>query len=214
MDPKRKIKKKDSNKNIKVSRDQSGRLKKRKMVVNVMIEIPKGSRNKYEFDKEKKLLKFDRMLFSPVHYPSDYGFILDTLALDGDSLDALVLVWEPTFPGCIIEAIPVGMFKMWDDKGPDEKILCVPVSDPFWNYIETLSDVPPHLLKEIEHFFSIYKELEEKKTGVEGWKNREAAIQTILRSKQRYQKEQAKRQKDQASREAPKKILTTQSIPK
>ena len=179
-----------------------------------MIEIPKGSRNKYEFDKEKKLLKFDRMLFSPVHYPSDYGFILDTLAQDGDSLDALVLVWEPTFPGCIIEAIPVGMFKMWDDKGTDEKILCVPVSDPFWNYIETLSDVPPHLLKEIEHFFSIYKELEEKKTGVEGWKNREAAIQAILRSKQRYQKEQAKRQKDQTSREAPKKILTAQSIPK
>ena len=164
-----------------------------------MIEIPKGSRNKYEFDKEKKLLKFDRMLFSPVHYPSDYGFILDTLAQDGDSLDALVLVWEPTFPGCIIEAIPVGMFKMWDDKGPDEKILCVPVSDPFWNYIESLSDVPPHLLKEIEHFFSIYKELEEKKTGVEGWKNREAAIKTILRSKQRYQKDQAKRQKSQAS---------------
>jgi inorganic pyrophosphatase len=139
------------------------------------------------------------MLFSPVHYPSDYGFILDTLAQDGDSLDALVLVWEPTFPGCIIEAIPVGMFKMWDDKGPDEKILCVPVSDPFWNYIESLSDVPPHLLKEIEHFFSIYKELEEKKTGVEGWKNREAAIKAILRSKQRYQKEEAKRQKSQAS---------------
>jgi inorganic pyrophosphatase len=91
------------------------------------------------------------------------------------------------------------MFKMWDDKGPDEKILCVPVSDPFWNYIESLSDVPPHLLKEIEHFFSIYKELEEKKTGVEGWKNREAAIKTILRSKQRYQKEEAKRQKSQAS---------------
>jgi inorganic pyrophosphatase len=160
-----------------------------------MIEIPKGSRNKYEFDKGKRILKFDRMLFSAVHYPSDYGFILDTLAQDGDALDALVLVWEPTFPGCIIEAIPVGLFKMWDEKGPDEKILCVPVSDPFWNYIESLSDVPPHLLKEIEHFFSIYKELEKKKTGVGGWENRESAIKAIIESQQRYQRGQAKRKK-------------------
>ena len=169
----------------------SSKGEKTKMTVTVMIEIPKGSRNKYEFDKQRKLLKFDRMLFSAVHYPSDYGFILDTLALDGDALDALVLVWEPTFPGCIIEAIPVGLFKMWDEKGPDEKILCVPVSDPFWNYIENLSDVPPHLLKEIEHFFSIYKELEHKKTGAEGWKSRESAIKVIIESRQRYQKEQS-----------------------
>jgi inorganic pyrophosphatase len=160
-----------------------------------MIEIPKGSRNKYEFDKEKKMLKSDRMLFSVVHYPSDYGFILDTLAQDGDSLDALVLVWEPTFPGCIIEAIPIGLFKMWDEKGPDEKILCVPVSDPFWNYIESLSDVPPHLLKEIEHFFSIYKELEKKKTGVEGWESRESAIKVIPEFQQRWEGRQAKCQK-------------------
>ncbi len=166
--------------------------KKKKMTVTVMVEIPKGSRNKYEFDKGMRLLKFDRMLFSAVHYPSDYGFILDTLAEDGDALDALVLVWEPTFPGCIIEAKPVGLFKMWDEKGLDEKILCVPVSDPFWNYIEKLSDVPPHLLQEIEHFFKIYKELEKKKTGVEGWQNREAAIKAILKSQQRCQKEQMK----------------------
>jgi len=169
---------------------------KRKMTVNVMIEIPKGSRNKYEFDKQKKLLKFDRMLFSAVHYPSDYGFILDTSAQDGDALDALVLVWEPTFPGCIIEAIPVGLFKMWDEKGPDEKILCVPVSDPFWNYIESLSDVPPHLLKEIEHFFSIYKELEQKKTGVEGWENRESAKKVIIESQRRYEEGQTNCQKN------------------
>src|SRR4030043_2451999 len=146
------------------------------MIVSVMIEIPKGSRNKYEYDKEKKRLKFDRMLFSAVHYPSDYGCIQETLAMDGDALDALVLVWESTFPGCIIDAKPLGLFKMWDEKGPDEKILCVPLYDPLWNHIESLSDVPPHLLKEIEHFFSIYKELEEKKTGVEGWENRESAI--------------------------------------
>ncbi|MEE9172503.1 MAG: inorganic diphosphatase [candidate division NC10 bacterium] len=153
-----------------------------------MIEIPKGSRNKYEYDKKKKVFRFDRMLFSSVHYPSDYGFIPDTLAGDGDPLDALVLVWEPTFPGCLIEARPVGLFKMWDEKGPDEKILCVPISDPLWNYIASLSDVPPHLLKEIEHFFSIYKDLEEKKTGVEGWEDRDAAMKVIRESQKRYRK--------------------------
>ena len=162
------------------------------MIVSVMIEIPKGSRNKYEYDKEEKRLKFDRMLFSAVHYPSDYGFIPKTLALDGDALDALVLVWEPTFPGCIIDAKPVGLFKMWDEKGSDEKILCVPLYDPLWNHIESLSDVPPHLLKEIEHFFSIYKELEEKKTGVEGWEDRESAIRIIKESQQRYKEQRRK----------------------
>ncbi len=163
--------------------------KKEKMTVTVMVEIPKGSRNKYEYDRERKMLKFDRMLFSAVHYPSDYGFILDTLAEDGDALDALVLVWESTFPGCIIEAKPVGLFRMWDEKGSDEKILCVPVADPLWNYIERLSDVPPHLLKEIQNFFSIYKELEVKKTGVGGWEEYESAIEVIKRSRQRYQEQ-------------------------
>ncbi len=159
---------------------------KEELLVNVMIEIPKGSRNKYEYDKVRKVLKFDRMLFSAVHYPSDYGFIWDTLAQDGDALDALVLVWEPTFPGCMIQARPVGLFKMWDEKGPDEKILCVPVGDPFWNHIRELADVPPHLLKEIEHFFTIYKELEKKKTGVEGWQDRKAAIEIIYQSQERF----------------------------
>lgn len=162
--------------------------KKEQITVPVMIEIPKGSRNKYEYDKKKKVFRFDRMLFSSVHYPSDYGFIPDTLAEDGDPLDALVLVWEPTFPGCLIEARPVGLFKMWDEKGPDQKILCVPISDPLWNYIASLSDVPPHLLKEIEHFFSIYKDLEEKKTGVEGWEDRDAAMKVIRESQKRYHK--------------------------
>jgi len=153
-----------------------------------MIEIPKGSRNKYEYDKIKKRVRFDRMLFSPVHYPTDYGFIQETLALDGDALDALVLVWEPTFPGCIIDAKPVGLFKMRDEKGPDEKILCVPLYDPLWNHIESLADDTPHLLKEIEHFFSIYKELEEKKIEVEGWEDRKSAIRIIKQSQQRYKK--------------------------
>lgn len=159
------------------------------MIVTVVIEIPKGSRNKYEYDKERKALKFDRMLFSAVHYPSDYGFIQGTLAQDGDPLDALVLVWEPTFPGCIIEAKPVGLFKMWDEKGPDEKILCVPIYDPLWNHIKKISDVPPHLLKEIEHFFAVYKELEKKKTGVEGWEDYESAVKVIKDSQRRYLQE-------------------------
>jgi inorganic pyrophosphatase len=153
--------------------------------VTIMIEIPKGSRNKYEYDKEKKRLKFDRMLFSSVHYPSDYGFILDTLAEDGDPLDALVLLWEPTFPGCIIEARPVGLFDMWDEKGKDEKILCVPVNDPLWNHIHSLKDVPPHLLKEIEHFFKIYKDLEKKTVGIRGWEDKEKAFRVIEESKER-----------------------------
>ncbi len=154
--------------------------------VLVSIEITKGCRNKYEYDVKNKYIRFDRMLFSSVHYPSDYGFIMDTLAEDGDPLDALVLVWEPTFPGCVIESRPVGLFKMWDEKGPDEKILCVPVRDPLWNHIHNLKDVPPHLLKEIEHFFKIYKELERKKTGIEGWHDLKEALSIIEVSKSRH----------------------------
>lgn len=160
--------------------------RERELTVTIMVEIPKGGRNKYEYDKENRRFKFDRMLFSAVHYPSDYGFILDTLAGDGDPLDALVLLWEPTFPGCIIEAKPVGVFKMRDEKGPDEKILCVPIHDPFWNHIETLSDVPPHLLKEISHFFSVYKDLELKKTDLEGWEGRGQAIKIIKQSQETF----------------------------
>ncbi|NTU50849.1 MAG: inorganic diphosphatase [Candidatus Aminicenantes bacterium] len=149
------------------------------ITIDVIIEIPKGSRNKYEFDREKRTFKLDRMLFSSMHYPSDYGFIKDTLAEDGDPLDALVLVTEPTFPGCLIESKPIGMFKMRDEKGIDYKILCVPVGDPLWNHINGLGDVPPHLLIEIEHFFDVYKELERKKTAVEGWEDAESAKRVI-----------------------------------
>jgi inorganic pyrophosphatase len=159
----------------------------REGTVTVVIEIPKGSRNKYEYDKEKGAFKFDRMLFSAVHYPSDYGFIPETLAEDGDALDALVLVWEPTFPGCFIEARPVGVFRMRDEKGMDDKILCVPIQDPLWNYIENLSNVPPHLLKEIEHFFSIYKDLEGKRTEIQGWEGQESATRIIQEAEQRYE---------------------------
>lgn len=149
------------------------------MNITVFVEIPKGSRNKYEYDPERGAVRFDRMLFSSMHYPCDYGFIPDTLAEDGDALDALVVVWEPTFPGCLIEGRPVGVFKMSDEKGRDEKIVCVPVGDPLWNHINELDGLPPHLMREIEHFFRVYKDLEGKKTTIEGWSPRGEAERVI-----------------------------------
>ena len=157
-----------------------------RLVENVLIEIPKGSRNKYEYDKEKKVIKFDRMLFSSMVYPCDYGFFPDTLALDSDPLDAMVLTWEPTFPGCVIDVNLVALFDMEDDKGRDQKILCVPKSDPLWNYIETIDQVPPHLLKEITHFFQTYKNLENKRVNVIGWKGLETAVTILQEAKSRY----------------------------
>jgi inorganic pyrophosphatase len=159
---------------------------KNDLTIDVIIEIPKGSRNKYEYDYEKKMFRYDRMIFSSMHYPSDYGFIPETLALDGDALDALVLVSEPTFPGCLIEIRPIGIFKMRDEKGPDAKIVGVPVSDPVWNKIHTLEEMNPHLKREIEHFFQVYKDLEKKKVGIEGWEDRESALDAISESQQLY----------------------------
>ena len=156
------------------------------MTFDVLIEIPKGSRNKYEYDKVKKVVRYDRMIFSSMHYPSDYGFVPETLALDGDPLDALVLVSDPTFPGCLIEVKPLGLFRMYDEKGPDDKLLCVPVSDPIWNKLTSIQEVNPHIIKEIEHFFRVYKDLEEKKVGIEGWEDKESAIASIIESRKRY----------------------------
>lgn len=152
----------------------------------VMVEIPRGSRNKYEYNSEEKRFYLDRMLFSSVHYPSDYGFIPETLAEDGDELDALVIVGEPSFPGCLIRVEPVGVFEMWDEKGPDQKVLCVPVNDPQWNWVDTLDDVPPHLLKEITHFFKVYKDLERKKTRVGDWLGKDDAKRIIAEAQARY----------------------------
>lgn len=156
------------------------------VTVTNRIEIPKGSRNKYEYDEETGMIKFDRMLFSAMHYPSDEGFILETLALDGDVLDALVLDREPTFPGWIIEARPDGLFNMVDEMGPDEKMLCVPIRDPLWNHIHELDQVPPHLQKELEHFFPVYKDLEEKKTEILGWRDRSCAITALHQCRRRF----------------------------
>jgi inorganic pyrophosphatase len=159
---------------------------KNDFTIDVVVEIPKGSRNKYEYDYEKKMIRYDRMIFSSMHYPSDYGFVPETLAEDGDALDALVLVSEPTFPGCLIEVRPIGLFRMRDEKGPDAKLLCVPTTDPIWNSFTDLSQVNDHLKNEIEHFFQVYKDLEKKKVGIEGWDSREQALKIIKESQDRF----------------------------
>ena len=148
---------------------------KNKETFDVLIEIPKGSRNKYEYDFELNKIRFDRMLFSSMMYPGDYGFVPKTLALDGDPLDVLVLGHEPTFPMCVVEVKPIGVFHMADEKGQDEKVICVPVSDPIWSDKNDLSDINPHRLKEIEHFFKVYKDLDKKKVDVCGWGNAQEA---------------------------------------
>lgn len=145
------------------------------LVVDAYIEIPTGSQNKYEFDKEKNAFILDRVLFSPMHYPTEYGYLKDTLALDGDPLDILVLTTFPTFPGCVIESRVIGVLVMSDDKGQDEKLLAVPTSDPRWKNVNDLNDVAPHILDEIAHFFQVYKDLEKKKTVIEGWKDADFA---------------------------------------
>jgi inorganic pyrophosphatase len=149
----------------------------------VIIEIPQGSRNKYEMDHSSGRIRLDRMLFTSTRYPLDYGFIPDTLAEDGDPLDALVILAEPAFPGCVITVRPVGVFWMNDEHGPDAKILAVPARDPRYAEMRELSDVPAHLREEISHFFDIYKELEPgKETDVRGWQGRQAAEDVIAAS--------------------------------
>jgi len=137
--------------------------------IEVTVEIPSGSRNKYEYDHERDRFVLDRVLYSSVHYPGDYGFLEGSLADDGDPLDVLVLISEPTFPGCVVRARPVGVLDMTDDKGHDYKILAVAHDDPRYEQAQTLEDVSQHLLREIENFFSIYKELEGRATEVRGW---------------------------------------------
>jgi inorganic pyrophosphatase len=150
-----------------------------------VVEIPKGGRNKYEYDPVLGGIKFDRLLMSAATYPADYGFLRDTLGQDGDPLDALVCLYEPTFPGCLIPVKPVGLFEMRDEKGVDDKVICVPLEDPYWNKYEELDDLPLLLRQEIEQFFSIYKDLEGKEVTVEGWRSREEAVKEIAASRER-----------------------------
>jgi inorganic pyrophosphatase len=153
-----------------------------------VVEIPKGGRNKYEYDPQLGGIKFDRLLMSAATYPTDYGYLRDTLGQDGDPLDALVCLHEPTFPGCLIPVKPVGMFKMSDEKGIDDKVICVPLHDPYWNSYEVLEDLPLLLRQEIEQFFSIYKELEGKEVTVEGWRPLEEARLEIASARERARK--------------------------
>jgi inorganic pyrophosphatase len=146
-------------------------------VLDVVIEIPTGSRNKYEYDHERHIIKLDRRLFTATAYPADYGFVPDTLSDDGDPLDALVLVTDPTFPGCLVHARILGVFFMRDEAGKDAKLICVLEHDPQWDGATDIEDVPAHLRNEIEHFFSIYKDLEPaKSTEVLGFEGRPAAL--------------------------------------
>ncbi len=147
--------------------------------VVVFVEIPAGSRNKYEFDRKLGGVVLDRRLFTSMSYPADYGFVEGTLAEDGDPLDALVLVAEPTFPGCRIRARTVGVFHMTDEKGIDDKLICVPLRDPVWASADDIHDVAPPFRQEIEHFFRVYKDLEEKPTLTHGFGNRADALAVL-----------------------------------
>jgi len=155
--------------------------------IDVVIEIPRGSRNKYEYDHEAHVMRLDRRLFTATAYPADYGFIPDTLSEDTDPLDALVLLDDPTFPGCWVTARPVGVFWMTDDAGPDAKILCVPAGDPRWERVTDLHELPEHLTDEIQHFFEVYKALEPAKyANVRGWEGAEAARREIAACRERH----------------------------
>jgi inorganic pyrophosphatase len=151
-------------------------------IVNAIIEIQQGGSNKYEYDPQLGLFRLNRVLYSAVHYPMGYGFVPGTLADDGDPIDILVMTDSPTFTGCLIESRPVGLFRMRDEKGEDEKVLSVPAADPRYDGIRELSDMRPHRLREIEHFFEIYKELEDKQVEVLGWHERSEAYAAVEKS--------------------------------
>ena len=159
------------------------------MDFDVTVEIPKGQRNKYEVDHDSGKLKLDRYLFTAMGYPTDYGYIEDTLGEDGDPLDALVLLPESVFPGCLLEARPVGMFRMTDEAGGDDKVLCV-LADPRWDHITDIGDVSDFELDAIKHFFVHYKDLEPGKyVKAADWVGREDAEAEVLRSIERYKTE-------------------------
>ena len=157
------------------------------VVLNCVVEIPKGSRNKYEYDPDLGGVKLDRFISASVVYPTDYGFVPETLAPDGDALDVLVCVSEPTFPGCIVTAKAVGLFKMADEKGDDDHVLCVPCSDPGWNHIDELDDIPAQLRAEIGHFFTVYKDLDvDRHSEVKGWGTAAEAEAAIDRAREAF----------------------------
>jgi inorganic pyrophosphatase len=153
-----------------------------------VVEIPKGSRNKYEYDPRLGGIKLDRFISASVVYPTDYGYVPETRAPDGDPLDVLVCVSEPTFPGCIVIAKAVGLFKMSDEKGPDDHVVCVPVGDPGWRDYDDVDDLPRLLRAEISHFFAVYKDLDEGRySEVGGWGGRDDAVEAIKKARQAFE---------------------------
>lgn len=152
----------------------------------MIVEIPKNSRNKYEYDKELGIFRLDRFLYSPMHYPGDYGFIPGTLGEDDDPLDVLTIVEEPSFSGCMVEVRPVGLLRMIDRSQRDQKVLAVQQHNPRHDGINTAKQLFPHLRREIEHFFTIYKELERKKTHILGWSDAATAHKVIIASRKRF----------------------------
>jgi inorganic pyrophosphatase len=152
------------------------------------IEIPKGSRNKYEYDPAIGRVKLDRFLSSSTVYPTDYGFLVGYQGEDGDALDCCVCVSEPTFPGCLIVVKPIALFKMEDEHGMDDKIVCVPCHDPGWNTLEQREDITDQLQREISHFFSVYKDLEDKKVDVHGWRERDEALAVLADAHERFER--------------------------
>jgi len=159
--------------------------------INVVVEIPERSRNKYEYDKGLDIFRLDRALHSPIHYPGDYGFAPQTLALDGDPLDVLILVIEPTFPGCLVVARPIGILKMLDEGKEDDKVLAVPVGEPAFEDVHNYTQMFPHTIRKIQHFFETYKLLEGKKTSTQGWLDAAAARRIIQESYQRFSEQEA-----------------------
>ena len=157
-------------------------------VINVIVEIPKGSQNKYEYDKKRGVIKLDRVLFSPFFYPGEYGIVPQTFAEDGDPMDALVLVSNHTYPGVLIESRPIGMLRMKDGGEMDNKILCVAKDDVRYDNLKDITDLDKHYLSEIAHFFEVYKHLEGKKVEILGWKNAASAKKEILAGIKLYQK--------------------------
>jgi inorganic pyrophosphatase len=155
-------------------------------VVYAVVEIPKGSRNKYEYDKDMEAFALDRVLYSPFCYPAEYGIIPKTLYDDGDPMDIMVMMDQPTFPGCVIETRPIGIMRMIDGDDQDDKILGVPINDPRCNDINDINDISSHILKEIAHFFSEYKRLEGKATEVLGWENAKKAFEAVEHSIELY----------------------------
>lgn len=160
-------------------------------LVRMIVEIPKNSANKYEYDGQLGIFRLDRALYSPMHYPGDYGFIPGTLADDGDPMDVLALVQEPSFTGCLIEVRPVGILNMVDQQEHDQKILAVPNRNPRYDQIHTMDQIFPHVRREIEHFFTIYKELEGRITSMEGWGGPPEARRAIMESRTAYVNRQA-----------------------